>query len=119
MSNEVKITGSPAAIIGTASTLTAVGEALGADLAGLLGDIERLESDAVIGTDDFAKEFVKTYRKDTPTATGSATATDATKQAAKSLATASAGLGDAVSSAMQDYLVTDELGAADIGSVKA
>ncbi|MFG2042849.1 hypothetical protein [Dactylosporangium sp. NPDC048998] len=111
MSNVVKITSSPAQLIAAATVLTADGEALSAELTGLLGDIERLESDAVIGRDSFAEEFVKTYRRGDPTAT------DATKQAARSIATSATEFGDAVASTMQDYMVTDGQGAADIGSV--
>jgi hypothetical protein len=117
MSNFFKITGSPAELIGTASRITAAGNALEADLKGLIANIRSLESDGVIGNDDFAHEFVKTYRKDTPTGDGSATATDATKDASLSLAEASSQLGEAVSSTMTDYMVTDGQGAADIRSV--
>lgn len=119
MSNFFKITGSPADIIGVASTISADGHALEADLKGLLANIKSLETDAVIGTDDFAKEFVKTYRQDTPVADGSAWATDATKDASLSIATAAGQIGDAVSSAMQDYLITDGQAAGDIDSVGA
>ncbi|MGI5237760.1 hypothetical protein [Dactylosporangium sp. CA-139066] len=118
MSNYFSIQGSPAEIIGVATNITAKAHALESDLRGLLATIKSLESDGVIGTDDFAAEFVKTYRQDTPVATGTAWATDATKDASVSLATSSGQLGDAVSSTMQDYLVTDGQGAADINSVQ-
>ena len=119
MSNFFKITGSPAEIIGVASTISAAGNALEADLRGLLSTIKSLETDAVIGTDDFAREFVKTYRQDTAVANGSATATDATKDASLAIAASAGDLGDAVSSAMQDYLVADGQSAGDIDSVGA
>jgi len=111
VSNIVKITGSPADLIAAATVLTAGGQALQADLTGLLADIRRLETDAVLGTDDFAHEFKKTYHRGEPTAT------DATKQASVTIATAGSQFGDAVTVTMQDYLVVDGEGSADISSI--
>ena len=119
MSNYFKITGSPAEIIAAASKLSAGGNALAADLQGHLSKIKSLESDAVIGTDEFAAEFVKTYRQDTDTGNGTAWATDATKDASIALAESAGQLGDAVSTTMTDYLVQDGQAKGEIDSVGA
>lgn len=113
MSDYVKVTGSPADIIGVAAVISGAASALGADLVGLLADVHRLESDAVIGGDDFATEFKKSYRQSTP----AGDANVATQQAATAVAQQAVDYGSSVGSAMQDYLVTDGQGAADIGSI--
>jgi len=113
MSNVVKITGSPAELIGAATLLSTDGERLQSDLGGLLGTIERLETDAVLGNDEFGREFKKTYHE------GSPTATDATKDAALKIAEHGVQFGEAVGKTMQEYLVVDGQGAADISSVQS
>jgi hypothetical protein len=112
VSEFVKVTGSPADVIGAATLITGAGEALKAQMPGLLSEIERLETDDVIGRDEFAAGFTKTYRQ--PAAAGSGSA--ATKQAATTVSGAGGQIGGAVISAMQDYMVTDGQGAADIGN---
>lgn len=117
MSDYLKLNGDPADVIGMATLITAGAESLKADLAGLLGDIERLESDGVIGSDEFADSFTKNYRQQVSTGNGSATATDATKQAASSLAETGSAYGNGVISAMQSFLVTDGQNATDIDAI--
>lgn len=116
MSDYLKLNGEPADVIGMATLITAGAESLKADLGGLLGDIERLESASVIGSDEFADSFNKNYRQQVSTGNGSAPATDATKQAASSLADTGSQYGNAVISAMQDYMVTDGQNATSIDS---
>jgi len=117
MSDYLKINGDPADVIGTATLITAGAESLKADLGGLLGEIERLESDSIIGHDEFADSFNKNYRQQVATGDGSAPATDATKQAASALADTASRYGNGVISAMQGYLVTDGQNATGIDSV--
>lgn len=117
MSDYLKLNGDPADVIGMATLITAGAESLKADLGGLLGDIERLESDSIIGHDEFADSFNKNYRQQVSTGDGSAPATDATKKAAAALADTGDRYGNAVIAAMQGYLVTDGQNANDINAV--
>jgi len=118
MGDYVGINGNPADIIGTATLITGAAEALKSSLGGLIGAIEALESPAVVGTDEFAKEFAKSYEQAIPVGDGrTEQANTATKDSARTLADQAIQIGGAAGTAMTDYLVTDGLGAADIGSI--
>ena len=116
MADYMKVNTDPADVIGMATMIVRGAESLKADLPGLLDAIERLESDDVIGRDEFADSFTRNYRQPVDTGHGTAPATDATKQAASELADTGGRYGDGVISAMQDYLVTDGRNANDIAS---
>ena len=112
-SDYLKLGTSPADIIAAAELLRAKGETLSADLEGLLATVAERETDKTLGTDDFGREFKKTYEK----VEDGKTTTDAAKDSARAVASAAGNYGGAVSTSMQDYLTTDAQNAADINSV--
>ncbi len=118
MGDYVRIDGDPADIIGTATLITGAAEGLKSSLGALIGAVEALESPAVLGTDEFGREFVKSYRQAIPVGEGkTGEVNTATKDSARSLADEAIQIGNAASTAMTDFMVTDGLGEADIGSI--
>jgi hypothetical protein len=118
MGDYLGIDGDPADIIGTATLITGAAEALKSSLGGLIGAVEALETPAVLGNDDFAREFAKSYGQAIPVGEGRTEQVNAaTKDSVRTLADQAIQIGGAAGTAMTDYLVTDGLGAADIGSV--
>jgi hypothetical protein len=119
MANFVNITGSPDDIIATATLISGAGEALRNDMGGLISAIQALDTPAVIGGDEFATEFRKSYEQPTPQEAPIGKANAVTLDAGKSIGEQATSIGDAASKAMADYLVQDGLGAADIAAVPA
>jgi hypothetical protein len=118
MGEYVKILGSPADVISTASLISGAAEALQSDMGPLISSIQALESPSVIGGDEFATEFRKAYEQSTPTsATESGNANLVTQDSGRKLGEQALTIGNAASGAMTDYLVQDGLGEADIRSI--